>query len=171
MDARSIVSSVTLPVAAAALGSVATVSGTKSEWYQALDKPAIQPPPLVFPVVWSVLYTHSAVASGIAQAHMDPAQAKVYRRKLALNMALNAGWCWSFFKGQQSGPSVVVAAALTASSADLARTAGRAATPAGWFLVPYTLWNGFATVLNAAIWRENRGGRVSPGGSRRAARA
>ena len=27
----------------------------------------------------------------------------------ALNMALNAGWCWSFFKFHQLGPSVAVA--------------------------------------------------------------
>ncbi|MDN5894316.1 MAG: tryptophan-rich sensory protein [Nocardioides sp.] len=156
MDARSIVSSVALPVAAAGLGSVATASGIKSEWYSSLDKPAIQPPPLVFPVVWSILYAQTAVGSGIAQAHMAEQPAKGYRRKLALNMALNAGWCWSFFKAQQTGASIVVAGALAASSADLARTAGSAATPAGRFLVPYTLWTGFATVLTTAIWRKNR---------------
>jgi tryptophan-rich sensory protein len=158
MDSRSIVSSVGLPLAAAALGSVATASGTRSSWYRHLEKPRIQPPPVVFPIVWSVLYVQAAVGSGIAQEHMSEDEARRYRRKLAVNMALNAGWCWSFFKGRQVGPSVAVAAALALSSADLARTAGAARTPAGGFLVPYTLWNGFATVLNAAIWRRNRVG-------------
>jgi translocator protein len=156
VEPRTIVSSIGLPLAAAALGSVATASGTRSSWYRDLAKPAIQPPSIVFPIAWSVLYAHSAIASGMAQEHMNEAAARSYRRKLGLNMALNAGWCWSFFKGRQIGPSVVVAGALAASSADLARTAGAAYKPAGGFLVPYTAWTGFATVLNAAIWRRNR---------------
>lgn len=156
MDTRSIISSVGLPLAAAALGSVATAPGTKSSWYQRLDKPAFQPPPLAFPIAWSVLYTQAAVASGMAQAHLDEADARRYRRKLAVNMTLNAGWCWAFFKGQRLGSSVVVAAALAASTADLARTAGAAYRPAGGMLVPYTAWTSFATVLTGAIWRRNR---------------
>ncbi|WP_235734972.1 TspO/MBR family protein [Nocardioides alcanivorans] len=156
MEPRALVSSIGLPLSAAALGSLATASGTRSSWYRSLSQPSIQPPAIAFPIVWSVLYVHSAIASGMAQAHMDEAAARSYRRKLALNMTLNAGWCWSFFKGRQIGPSVVVAGALTASSVDLARTAGAAYRPAGGFLTPYAAWTGFATVLNAAIWRRNR---------------
>lgn len=156
MRAREIVTSIGLPVAAAALGSVATASGTRSQWYEGLEKPRIQPSPVVFPIAWTILYTHTAIASGMAQAHMDEADSARYRRKLAFNMALNAGWCWSFFKGQQLGPSVVVAGALAASSTDLARTAAEAHRPAGGFLAPYAAWTTFATVLTAAIWRRNR---------------
>lgn len=156
METREIVSSVGLPIAAAALGSVATASGTKSRWYRALRKPAIQPPPVVFPVVWTALYAQTAVASIDAQSHMTASEARTYRRKLAFNMALNAGWCWSFFRGHRLVPSIVVAGALAASSADLARTAGGASRRAGWLLVPYTAWNTFATVLTTAIWRKNR---------------
>lgn len=156
MDTRTIVSSVGLPVAAAALGSVATATGTDSTWYRALRKPAIQPPPVVFPVVWTALYAQTALASIDAQAHMTTAEARVYRRKLACNMALNAGWCWSFFRGHRLVPSIAVAGALAASSADLARTAGGASRRAGWSLLPYTAWNTFATVLTTAIWHKNR---------------
>jgi translocator protein len=156
METRTIVSSIGLPVAAAALGSVATATGTKSGWYRALRKPAIQPPPVVFPVVWTALYTQTALASVDAQNHMSPSQARTYRRKLGLNMALNAGWCWSFFRGHRLVPSIAVAGALAASSADLARTAGSASGRAGWSLAPYTAWNSFATLLTAAIWRSNR---------------
>ncbi|CAM3222436.1 TspO/MBR family protein [Nocardioides dubius] len=156
MDKKSVISSVGLPIAAAALGSVATASGTKSRWYQELEKPPFQPPALAFPIAWSVLYAQSAVGSGMAQAHLDEAGRREYRRKLALNMALNAGWCWSFFRGRQVGGSVLVAGALAASTADLARTAAKADRRAGAFLVPYAAWTGFATVLNGAIWRRNR---------------
>jgi tryptophan-rich sensory protein len=156
MDTRNLVSSVGLPVAAAALGSIATATGTKSRWYRTLKKPAIQPPATVFPVVWTALYAQTALASVDAQTQMTPDEARAYRRKLALNMTLNAGWCWSFFRGQKLGPSIAVAGALALSTADLARTAGDANPRAGWNLVPYTAWNTFATVLTAAIWRKNR---------------
>ncbi len=156
METRNIVSSLGLPVAAAVLGSVATASGTKSVWYRSLRKPAIQPPPVVFPVVWTALYAQTVLASVDAQNQMTPSEAAVYQRKLAINMALNAGWCWSFFRGHKLVPSIAVAGVLAASSADLARTAGGASRRAGWALVPYTVWNTFATVLTAAIWRKNR---------------
>lgn len=156
MEIRTIVSSVGLPVTAAVLGSVATTTGTKSTWYRSLRKPIIQPPPVVFPIVWTALYTQTALASADAQSHMTPADARIYRRKLAANMTLNAGWCWSFFRGHRIVPSIVVAGVLAVSSADLARTAGQASRRAGWSLIPYGAWNTFATVLTAAIWRENR---------------
>jgi translocator protein len=48
----------------------------------------------------------------------------------------------------------VGAAALTVSSADLARRAGDARVGAA--LLPYPLWGAFATVLSTHIWRLNR---------------
>ncbi|MRJ77901.1 tryptophan-rich sensory protein [Aeromicrobium sp. SMF47] len=155
MESRALASSIGLPVAAAALGSVATATGTRSPWYRTLRKPAIQPPPAVFPVVWTALYAQVALASADAQSHMTPEQARAYRGKLAANMVLNAGWCWSFFRGHRLVPSIVVAGALATSTADLARSAGKASPRAGWLLVPYAVWNSFATILTTAIWRKN----------------
>jgi benzodiazapine receptor len=156
MDTRALVSSVGLPLAAAALGSVASATGVKSPWYRALDKPVIQPPAAVFPIVWTALYTQTAIASEVAQSQMSPAQARGYRRRLAVNMALNAGWCWTFFRGHRLAPSIAVAGALTVSSVDLALTAGTVSAGAGRALAPYATWSGFATLLTAAIWRRNR---------------
>lgn len=156
METRELVTSVGLPLGAAALGSVATASGTSSLWYKTLAKPKIQPPPAVFPFAWTILYTQSAIGSKIAQGEMTEQEAASYRRKFAVNMALNAGWCWSFFKFQQLGPSVAVAGALAASSIDLARTAAPRSRTAAGLLVPYAAWTTFATVLTAAVWRKNR---------------
>lgn len=156
MDIRAIVTSAGLPLGAAVLGSAATSSGVESSWYRGLNKPAIQPPPVVFPVAWTILYTQTAIGSGIAQAHMSDEEASRYRRKLMLNMALNAGWSWVFFKGHKIVPSIVVAGALAASSADLARTAGAADKTSGGLIAPYAAWTSFAAVLTAAVWGKNR---------------
>ncbi|NYG60768.1 tryptophan-rich sensory protein [Nocardioides daedukensis] len=156
MSKREILSSIGLPVAAAVTGSVATSSGVRSQWYEQLDKPRFQPPAAVFPIAWTLLYAGSALASKKAQDAMTQSDATDYRRRLAVNMALNSGWCWAFFRGQRLGASVVVAGALAASSTDLARVAGQASRPAGALLAPYAAWTGFATVLTTAIWRRNR---------------
>ena len=50
--------------AAAVLGSVAS-RGVNSPWYVALDKPAIQPPGPVFPIVWTLLYSDIAISSAV----------------------------------------------------------------------------------------------------------
>lgn len=144
--------------ATAALGSLASTD-VKSVWYAALDKPPIQPPGPVFGIVWTLLYTDIAVTSSVVLNRLqrtNPDAAAAYRRALALNLVLNTSWSWVFFKGHQVAPAIGVAAALAASSIDLARRAGEAGGPAGIALVPYAAWCSFATVLTAAIWRRNR---------------
>ncbi len=73
-----------------------------------------------------------------------------------MNLAINAGWSWLFFRYHKLGGSVLGAAALTASSADLVRRAVDADPRKGWALLPYPLWCGFATVLATSLWRLNR---------------
>ncbi|WP_425956256.1 TspO/MBR family protein [Xylanimonas sp. McL0601] len=156
MDRRAVLSSLALTLAGAAAGSVASGRGTRSDWYHRLRKPAIQPPPVVFPVVWTALYASIAAASVGAQAAADEPGRVAYRRALAVNMTLNAGWCWTFFAWHRLGASVAVAGALAASSADLARRAAATSPVAGAALVPYAAWTTFATVLADAVRRANR---------------
>ena len=44
---------------------------------------------------------------------------------LAVNLAVNAGWSWVFFRWHRLGPAVGVAGLLTLSSADLVRRTAR----------------------------------------------
>jgi tryptophan-rich sensory protein len=83
-------------------------------------------------------------------------QARRYAVALSVNLLLNAGWSWLFFRYHKLGVSALGAAALTASSADLARRTAQAKPHAGLALSPYALWCAFATVLSTHIWRLNR---------------
>lgn len=169
----------------AALGSLATVPGVRSESYQRLDKPAWQPPAQVFPIAWTGLYATIAGSSAVAltslarrrertpralrtvrrpwrrrQAERPSAEALRrrsvrLRRALGLNLVLNAGWCWTFFRWQRLDVAVVNAAALAVSSADLARRVGAEHRTAGAWLVPYALWCTFATALTTSIAARN----------------
>ncbi len=150
----------TLAVAAAAgVGSVASRANASS-WYSRLSKPSYVPPNAVFPVAWTSLYTDIAATSAVAIDRLRAAgrheEARNYVVALGVNLILNAGWSWLFFKYHKLGASTVGAAVLAASSADLARRTALADSRAGAALLPYPLWAFFATTMSSHIWVLNR---------------
>jgi tryptophan-rich sensory protein len=141
--------------AAAAAGSSAT--RPNSEWYRSLDKPAWQPPPAAFPVVWTSLYALIAFATARALDRMTPTERARFWRAYALNLGLNAGWTLVFFGARRPRLALVEIAALNASNLALLRRAWRSDRLAGTALLPYVVWTGFATVLNRSIAARNNG--------------
>lgn len=143
----------------AAIGSVASTE-TKSSWYVGLDKPAFQPPPIAFPIVWTALYLDIAITSAAAMDVLAERRATgerdAFRRALAANLALNASWPWMFFRFHRLPEATATAGLLAVSSADLARRAGAASRPAGRALISYVAWCAFAAGLSGSIWRRNR---------------
>lgn len=149
----------TLAVAGAAVtGSIAS-RGHTSAWYARLDKPSYVPPSGVFPIAWTSLYTDiggtAAVAIDRLRATGQHRKARQYITALAVNLILNAGWSWLFFKYRRLGSSAVGAAVLALSSADLTKRTIQAEPRAGLVLLPYPMWCAFATVMSADIWRLN----------------
>lgn len=150
----------TLAVAAAAgIGSVASRPRVPA-WYARLRKPRYVPPSGVFPVAWTSLYTDIAATSAAAIHRLRATgrhdDARNYVVALGVNLILNAGWSWLFFRYHKLGTSAVGAAVLTASSADLTRRTAVADSRAGAALLPYPLWCAFATAMSGHIWLLNR---------------
>lgn len=156
MRIRTLLGTTAATAATAVIGGTAS-SGASSPWFLALDKPAIQPPPIAFPIVWTLLYADIAVASAVAIDDFDDEDDnRAFRTALGINLALNASWTWTFFRAHHLPAATTVAGLLALSSADLGRRAGAVSRPAGQALVPYAAWCTFATVLSGAIWRKNR---------------
>ncbi len=156
---KSILAATSLAVAAAAAsGSIASAKGIPA-WYARLRKPPYQPPNAAFPVAWTTLYGDIATTSAIAIDRFRTTgrddEARRYAAALGVNLLLNAGWSWLFFRYHKLGASAVGAAVLTASSADLARRAAQADPRAGLALSAYPLWCTFATALATHVWRLN----------------
>lgn len=144
---------------AATAGSLASSRGANSRWFAGLRKPRFQPPEVAFPIVWTALYVDIAATSAVALERLDatdPEQSTAYARALAVNLVLNAGWSWVFFRAHRLAAAPVVAAALAVSSADLTRRTAAVHPGAGRALAPYPAWCAFATVLSGAIWWKNR---------------
>ena len=155
----------TLAKSAAAVFVTAAVGGlasrpAESDWYSKLRKPWFQPPRQVFPIVWPILYADIAAVSASTVDQLEdqgqPDKARAYTAALAINLLLNGSWTWMFFNRRKLGASAVVAAALTASSADLTRRAVEVRSNRGAPLALYPLWCAFATLLSTRIWLLNR---------------
>jgi translocator protein len=157
---KSILAGTAVAVAAAAVtGSIASTPSVPT-WYARLRKPPYQPPGVAFPVAWTTLYTDIAAMSAVTIDRFRTAgrrdEARRYAAALSVNLLLNAGWSWLFFRFHKLGASALGAAVLTTSSADLARRAAQADRRVGLALAPYPLWCAFATVLATHVWRLNR---------------
>lgn len=138
---------------AATLGTLAT--DTNSKWYQNLQKPSWQPPSILFPIVWTSLYAGTAWSVAETLDDVDEGEGAL-RVCLAINMALNAGWSYVFFRKHDLPLATAGAATLAASTWGLAtrisRSDGKKAIP----LFAYAGWTTFATALTAKIWSLNR---------------
>lgn len=144
--------------ATAVAGSLLT--DPDSAWYRSLRKPTWQPPASAFPIVWTGLYAIIAVATTAAITEAEEAgdleKAADLRRSLAVNLPLNAAWSGIFFRSRNLPAATLGAAALAASSADLARRAAATGSGKAVGLGLYAVWCGFATALSAELARLNR---------------
>ncbi len=157
---RVLAGTVAAVVATAVSGGLAT--DPDSAYYRSLSKPPWQPAPPVFGLVWTPLYADIALTAGHAIARLSdgaPGRSPAERRRLiaalGVNLAMNAGWSWIFFRAHRPWLAAAECALLTASSADLVRRVGAADRRAAVALAPYPLWCAFATALSTAIARRN----------------
>lgn len=141
-------------VTATALAA-ATAVDADSTWYRALAKPRWQPPSWAFGAVWSPLYASLAWAGGRALTRAEAGRRRALTTSLAVNLALNAAWNWSFFRARSPKAGVAGTVLLDLSNAELIRRTARTDTAAAAALLPYAAWCGFATALNTSIARRN----------------
>ncbi|WP_454701544.1 TspO/MBR family protein [Agrobacterium burrii] len=135
-------------VAVVAVGALIGVNNVPGEWYQSLQKPFFNPPNWIFGPVWTTLY----VLIGIAGARTWIRKRMGTRMRLWFTqMVLNFLWSPIFF-GMQSpaGALVIIVPMLICILAFIALTYRRDRVSM-WLFVPYALWVGFATLLNASI--------------------
>ncbi len=145
---------VTTMVAATAVAGSAGVR-SDSAWFRSLDKPRWYPPEAAFGVVRTALYASIAWSATRAIDRAPAAQQGGVAATLATNLALNAGWTWTFFRGQRPGLAVVEALAPDASTLALVRAVARHDRAAAAALVPYGAWTLVATALTEEIWYRN----------------
>lgn len=146
-----------LPVAVATVAAlcVAALGATITDlgpWYQALEKPAWNPPDIVFPMGWTLIYALITIAGVNAwRAAPTAAQSEWVISLFALNGFLNILWSLLFFRLQRPDWAFVEVIVLWLSILALILYCGRFSRSAALLLGPYLAWVSFAAALNWAV--------------------
>ena len=122
-------------------------------WYATLAKPAFNPPNWVFGPVWSVLYVMIGVAGWLV---WTSGRSRPAVRLWWVQLALNFLWSPAFFAMHSIGVALIVISLLLGVIWMFVAVTARQCPRAALLFVPYGLWVGFATVLNASLYLLNR---------------
>lgn len=127
-----------------------------SELYsQAIVKPPLSPPAMVFPIVWGLLFVLMGIgAARIYLAEPSPAHTRSLRIFL-LQLAFNFFWSILFFNFQAFGIALIWLLILWGLILWMIFSFRQVDPPAAWLQVPYLLWVTFAAYLNFGVWRLN----------------
>jgi benzodiazapine receptor len=126
-------------------------------WYAGLIKPAWTPPPLVFPIAWTILYILMAIS--FWRLWDLETQSAARNRAMTwfwIQLALNALWSPVFFGWHGTRTALVIIVGLLLAIAATIRAASRADRLAAWLLAPYLLWVAYATTINIGVVAMNQ---------------
>lgn len=134
----------------------------QSDWFRALEKPSIFPPPMWFGIVWSILYVMLGVSLALVGAARDARHRTLALGAFAVQLAVNLAWSPVFFGLQQIKAALVVIVVLDVLVLLTILLFWRVRRAAALLLLPYLAWILFATVLNAKFLELNPDGVGKP---------
>lgn len=140
---------------AVAAAAGAATADSVATWYPTLNKPAFTPPDWVFAPAWTVLYAAMAVAGWRVWRKVGFAGGRNALTLFAIQLLLNGAWSFLFFGAKAIGIALVDIVVLLLVIAATTAVFWRIDRIAGLLFVPYLLWVGYATALNAGIWLAN----------------
>lgn len=122
--------------------------------YSDLVKPALAPPGILFPIVWTILYFLMGISYGILESndlHTSKTKSIYY-----LQLVVNLLWPLVFFVLKWRLFAFVWILLLDVLILLLILRFAKKKRSAGLLQIPYFVWTLFATYLNFAIYLLNR---------------
>ncbi len=139
--------SILIPITLGALVGFLTAGSMD---YQSLQKPALAPPGILFPIVWSILYVLMGISYGILKSKrlLEPALSAVYYIQLGVNLL----WPIIFFMLKWRLFAFIWILLLDALVAVMTVLFYRKDKLAGLLQLPYLAWVLFASYLNLSFF-------------------
>ncbi|MFB6176319.1 MAG: TspO/MBR family protein [Halobaculum sp.] len=125
----------------------ALLAGPGTEWFAELTKPAIYPPPVVFGVVWTTLFSLQGVAVWLVVRGSEGTDRLSALALFGAQFFVNLAWTPTFFGLRAVGAALLVALGLVPLILVTIRSFARIDRRAGYLLVPYLVWAAFAVLL------------------------
>ena len=118
-------------------------------------KPALTPPGILFPVVWSVLYALMGISAARITAAPESRMRSLGLNIFIVQLIFNFFWVLLFFNAQAYGFSLLWLLAMWVLIIGMILLFGKVDRPAAVLQIPYLLWVTFAVYLNWGVWKLN----------------
>jgi len=130
-------------------GALIGTQNLPGEWYDGLTKPFFNPPSWLFGPVWTVLYAMIAVAGWRTWIrNANGTLMKIWFAQIALNFT----WSPVFFTYHWTLFAALIILAMIVLTAIFIGSVWNKDRLAGWLMIPYLCWIGFASLLNISLW-------------------
>ncbi len=134
------------------IGIMFTPVGHTDLWFNGLNQSIVTPEPIVFSIVWSILYTLLGIALFLIVRKPIARMRKTKSYMLfATHMALNALWSYLFFGLHMAMAGLLVIVLLLFIALWMSRVFRCVSTSASILVWPYILWLMLATYMNMMI--------------------
>lgn len=145
-------------IALAVGGLSALVTSGNMDLYSSITPPPLAPPSILFPIVWTILYTLMGIGSAMIFLENDnkPKEVRSALFVYGFNLFLNFFWSIIFFNMQAFLFSFVWLVILWVTILIMIIKFYQINPVAGLLQIPYLLWVTFAGYLNLAIYILNR---------------
>ncbi len=134
------------------LATLVSMNGMKA--FQAMPQSPLTPPPLVFSIVWSILYILMGVSAALIYT-TPPRGLKDEHLLYAGTLLLNFLWPVLFFALELRLAALVLLLVMLVLAVGTVVRYRPVNRPAAWLQLPYTLWLCFALYLNLTAYQLN----------------
>ena len=145
--------SISIPLAVGTLSSFFSMSGMP--YFQTVHKPWFQPPNVVFPIVWTILYTLMGISAARIWKSND-SKKKHALKTYGLQLIVNFFWSILFFGMHRYFLAFIWLLLLIGLVIKMILDFAKIDPKAAKLQIPYLLWCCFAAILNFSIWWLNR---------------
>ena len=144
---------VAIPEAVGVVAGLLTREGVEA--FRQLPQSALTPPGIVFPIVWTILYTLMGISAARIWLSSDSMERMRGLSLYLFQLIFNFFWSFFFFNMQAFGFSLLWIIALWVLIGRMIRSFYKTDKLAAWLQIPYFLWVTFATYLTYRAWRLN----------------
>jgi len=140
----------TLPLV---LGTFIGILTSNNIDYEILKKPPLSPPPILFPIIWTIIYILMGISYYLFKknSYNNKLESLIYYIQLFINLT----WSIIFFTLKLRFISIIWILILIIFIYLLITLFYQKYKPSAYLLIPYLIWCIFATYLNIGIYLLN----------------
>ena len=120
-----------------------------------IHKPALSPPGVLFPLVWTILYALMGIGAARIEASADSDLRSRALNVFAVQLVVNFFWSLIFFNARAYGFALVWLLLLWVLIIAMILLFWPVDRLAAMLQIPYLLWVTFAAYLNYGVWQLN----------------